>query len=141
MSVHAAMFLFLAAAVVAVFAFCSILVWVSTPSRERLARDRLAVLKTLAEHPGENATQVLELLRAEDRNRFERRQREEKRGYIIGGLTVTAVGLGLGVMLAVLDNGGGTWSVGLIPFLIGCVLLGAGLFANRSAGSPRKEGK
>jgi uncharacterized membrane protein YczE len=44
-------------------------------------------------------------------------------------------------MLAILDNRGGTWSVALIPFLIGCVLLGAGLFKNRRAGWSRKEVK
>jgi hypothetical protein len=84
MSVNAAMFLFLAAAVVAVFAFCSIVVWVGTPSRERQERDGLALLKTLAEHPGENAAQVLLLLRTEDERRTERREREEKRGFILG---------------------------------------------------------
>jgi uncharacterized membrane protein YczE len=52
-----------------------------------------------------------------------------------------AVGVGLGAMLAVLDNRGGAWSVALIPFLIGCVLLGAGLFKYRGAGSSRKEVK
>lgn len=133
MPVNAALFLFLAAAVVAVFAFCSIVVWVSTPSRERLARDRFALLKTLAEHPGENAGQILLMLRTEDEKRIERREREEKRGFILGGLIVTAVGLGLGIMLAILDDRGGAWSVALIPFLIGCVLLGAGLLKNRTA--------
>ena len=141
MQVSAAMFLFLAAAVVAVFAFCSIVVWVSTPAGERQARDRLALLKTLAEHPGENAAQILELLRTEDEKRTARREREEKSGYIVGGLIVMAVGLGLGTMLAILDNRGGGWSVGLIPFLIGCVLLGAGLFKHRSACWSRKEVK
>ena len=69
MTFNAAMFLFLAAAVVAVFAFCSIVVWVTTPSRERQARDRIALLKAVAENPGENARLVLELLRAEDERR------------------------------------------------------------------------
>ena len=49
---------FLAAAVVAVFAFLSVVVWVTTPSHERQVRDRLALLKSLVEHPSENATQV-----------------------------------------------------------------------------------
>ncbi|HEY1342116.1 MAG TPA: hypothetical protein VGF59_31625 [Bryobacteraceae bacterium] len=131
MQFSAAMFLFLAAVVVAVFAFCSIVVWVATPSRERQARDRLALLKTLAEHPGENAAQILEMLRAEDEKRAERREREERSGYILGGLIVMAVGVGLGTMLAILDTKGGAWSVALIPFLLGCVLFGAGLFKNR----------
>jgi hypothetical protein len=128
-----ALFLFLAAAVVATFAFCSIVVWVSTPARERQARDRIALLKTLAENPSDTAREVLALLREEEGKRAARRQAEEKRGYVVGGLVVMAVGVGLGVMLLALGNDGGVWSVGLIPFLIGCVLLGAGLFSNRQA--------
>jgi uncharacterized membrane protein YczE len=80
------------------------------------------------------------MLRAEDERRIARREREERRGYVLGGLIVMVVGLGLGIMLAILDTRGGGWSVGLIPFLIGCVLLGAGL-TNRRAGQSRKEGK
>jgi hypothetical protein len=131
MSANAAMFLFLAAAVVAVFAFSSLVVWVSAPARERQARDRLALMKTLAEHPGEHSMQVLEMLRKEDQERRERKEREERRGFVIGGLVVAAVGVGLAVMLLFLGDSGGEWSVGLIPFLIGCVLLGAGLVRNR----------
>jgi hypothetical protein len=131
MPTTAALFLFLAAAIVAVFAFASIVVWVTTPARERQTRDRLALLKTLAENPGEQARQVLDLLREEDSKRAERREREERHGWIVGGLIVISVGLGLGIMLAILDNRGGAWSVALIPFLIGCVILGAGLLRSR----------
>ena len=141
MQVSAAMFLFLAAAVVAVFAFCSIVVWVSTPARERQAPDRLSLLKTLAENPGANAAQILALLRTEDESRAERRERDEQSGYIVGGLIVMAVGVGLGAMLAILDNRGGSWSVALIPLLIGCVLVGAGIFKFRATGRSRKEVK
>ena len=76
MPTNAALFLFLAAAVIAVFAFSSIVVWVSTPARERQARDRLALLKTLAEHPGEHARQVLDLLREEDEAPARKKERE-----------------------------------------------------------------
>ncbi len=133
MPTNAAMFLFLAAAVVAVFAFSSIVAWVSTPAQERQARDRLALLKTLAEHPVEQAKQVLDFLREEDEVRAGKKAREERRGWIVGGLMVIAVGVGLGVMLVALGHGG-VWSVALIPFLIGCVLLGTGLLTNRGAG-------
>lgn len=137
MAVNAAMFLFLGAAVVAVFAFLSSVAWVTAPAKERLARDRFGLLKTLAEQPGENATRVLEMLREEDDRRVERSEREERRGLILGGLIVMAVGLGLSGMLAVLGDRG-QWSVGLIPLLIGCVLFGAGLFRHRTADRPRE---
>ncbi len=139
MTTTAALFLFLAAAVIAVFAFASIVVWVSTPARERQARDRLALLKTLAEHPGEHASQVLAFLREEDEMRMEGKEREERRGWISGGLITMAVGVGLGVMLVALA-GHGAWTVALIPLLTGCVLLGTGLLGNRRAGKPRRGG-
>jgi Flp pilus assembly protein TadB len=122
----AAIFLFLAAAVVAVFAFLSIVVWVSRQSQDRQTRDRLALLKTIAENPSENAGRVLEMLREHEEKRMQR----ERTGWIAGGLIVMAVGVGLCTMLAMLA-GRGEWSVGLIPLLIGCVLFGVGLFSNR----------
>ena len=139
MSTNAALFLFLAAAVIAVFAFSSIVVWVSTPARERQARDRLALLKTLAEHPGEHARQVLDLLREEDEAPARKKEREEQKGWIAGGLIVIAVGVGLGVMLVILGDRG-DWTVALIPFLIGCVLLVVGALFPK-AGQIRKEVK
>jgi Flp pilus assembly protein TadB len=133
MSTNAALFLFLAAAVVAIFAFSSIVAWVSTPSQERQSRDRLALLKTLAEHAGEHAKQVLDYLREEEEARARKKEREEKRGWIVGGLIVIAVGIGLGATLAAVA-GRGVWTVALIPFLIGCVLLGVGALGYRKEG-------
>jgi hypothetical protein len=72
----AALFLFLAAAVVAVFAFASIVVWVSGPARERQERDRLALLKTLAENPSPQAGDVLDWIRDQEAIRALRRERE-----------------------------------------------------------------
>ena len=132
------MFLVLTAAVVAVFAFCNIVVWVSTPARERLARDRLAVMEAVAESPGENARLVLEALRVEDERCAEKKAREEQRGTIKGGLIPMALGVGLGVLLAMLDKRDGIWAVGLMLFLIGCALLGVGVFGFRRTGKVRK---
>jgi Flp pilus assembly protein TadB len=134
MPVNAAMFLFLAAAVVAVFAFLSIAVWVTGPTHERLARERLALLRTIAENQNENAKEVLEMLRREDDLRAARKAREERKGWVLGGLIVIAVGVGLGIMMIALE-GGRTWSIALIPLLIGCVLVGAGLYTNPDRGS------
>lgn len=131
MPVNAAMFLFLAAAVVAVFAFLSIAVWVNGPTHERLARERLALLRSIAESQSANAMEVLAMLRREDERRAARKARQERQGWIAGGLIVIAVGVGLGIMLIVLDTkGGNTWSIAAIPLLVGCVLLGVGLREN-----------
>src|SRR3981081_2646495 len=96
MPTNVAMFLFLGAAVVAVFAFCSIVVWVSVPLRERQARERLPLLQALAQNPGENALRVLEFLREEDARREANRARQDRQGWIVGGLIMMAVGAGLG---------------------------------------------
>jgi hypothetical protein len=125
MPTNVAMFLFLGAAVVAVFAFCSIVVWVSVPLRERQARERLALLQALAENPGENAMRVLEFLREEDARRAANRARQDRKSWIVGGLIMMAVGAGLGVMLLEIGDRG-DWAVGLIPFMIGCVLVVVG---------------
>jgi hypothetical protein len=135
MLLNAAMFLFLAAIVISVFAFLSINTWVSAPSKERLARDRFALLKTLAEQPGENAARVLQILQNEDEERIQRRQREERRGWIDGGLILIALGLGLGGMLALFANRT-EWPVGLIPFFLGCALLAIGLSRDHKAHTP-----
>jgi hypothetical protein len=133
MSSEAALFLFLAAAAVGLFAFLSVAVWATAPAQERQARDRLALLKTLAEQPGENAARVLEMLLREEENKRIRKMREERRGYMLGGLITMVVGVALAVMFVTLPGKPGAWSISLIPFLIGCVLFGAGLAINRNS--------
>ena len=96
MPVNAALFLFLAAIVVSVFAFLSLVARVTAPSKEHQARDRFALLKTLAELSGENATRVLDILQKEDQARAARRARDERRSWVDGGVILIAVGLGLG---------------------------------------------
>jgi len=132
MPTNVALFLFLGAAVVAVFAFCSIVVWVSAPLRERQARERLALLRALAENPGENALRVLEFLREEDARRAMNRARQDRKGWIVGGLIMMAVGAGLGGMLLEIGDRG-DWTVGLIPFLIGCVMVTVGALMKPAA--------
>ena len=129
MPANPAMFLFLAAAVVAVFAFLSIAVWVNGPTQERLARERFALLRAIAENPNENAKAVLEMLRLEDEKRALRKAREEQRGWLLGGMIVMAVGVGLALMMITLQ-GGHSWTIAAIPFLVGTVLLAFGLHAN-----------
>jgi hypothetical protein len=101
-------------------------VWVATPAHERQVRDRLELLKTLAGQPGENAAHVLDMLREEDRRREQRRREQERRGYVLGGLILLAVGVGLSTVLA-LTSSGAAWAVGLMFVLIGFVLVGTGM--------------
>jgi hypothetical protein len=126
------MFLFLAATVVAVFAFASVALWVKAQSAERRARDRFALLKAVAEQPGENATRVIEFLREQDEKQAERQEREKRRGDLVGGLSTAAAGIGIIIML--LTVGGKAWGVGLIPLLVGAVVTASGLL-RRGAGT------
>lgn len=136
MTTNVAIFLFLAAGVVAMFAFISIAVWVIAQTSERRARDRFALLKTLAEHSNESSARVLEMLREHDERQAERKTREERRGLLLGGLIVLACGAGICVMLAMLTTkNSGEWTVGLIPLLVGAVLFFFGLFTK-----PRRAG-
>ena len=127
MPANAPLFLFLAAAVGGTFAFVSIVVWVTGRTQERRDRDRFALLKTLVEHPGESADRVLAMLKDQEERRAERKDREERRGFVVGGLVTLACGVGLAVMLEALPAKSGAWTVGLIPGLIGIALLGVGV--------------
>lgn len=121
------LFLFLAACAVALFSFLSVAAWAGTQAAERKDRDRYALLKTLAENPADNAQRVLEMLREQEERDRSRKEREERKGYIVGGGVLLACGTGLSIMVTTLGERAGVWTVGLIPGLIGLVLLTAGL--------------
>ena len=129
MATNAAMFLFLAAGAVSLFIFLSIAAWVGAQAEERKTRDKLALLKALAENPGENAQRVLDMLREQDEELAERRQREERKGFLVGGLVMVAAGVGVTLMMATLSPRSGTWTIGVILLLVGSVLAGFGIFA------------
>jgi hypothetical protein len=96
----------------------------------------MALLKTLAESPSAQAREVLDYLREEDRARRRKKEREERRGWIAGGLVLLAVGIALAVMAVGLGDPKAA-SVGAIPFLIGCVLLGIAPFVGRGGKEAR----
>jgi hypothetical protein len=92
--------------------------WAEQRRREREAFYRSEVLKKLADSTGEQVQQVREILREQDRNE----ERKGREGGRLAGVILTASGLGLIGMFAVLVPGG-VWSIGLIPMLIGVALL------------------
>lgn len=126
-----AMWIFLAAGAVALFAFLSVGAWAGAQSADRQTRDRYALLKTVAEQPGENAARVLEMLRQEDEERRLKKLRDERKGWIDGGFVLIAVGTGIGLMLQILSDESRIWSVGLIPFLLGVALVLIGFLRER----------
>lgn len=123
---NVAMFWFIGAAVVALFAFLSVASWAGIRAEERKTVERYALLRKVAEQPGESARLVLERLRAEDDRAAERRAAREfrrRREQIQGAVVLIATGVGLGTMVETLSDERGLWTVGLIPALIGAVLL------------------
>lgn len=120
---NSSVYLFLAATIVAVFSFVSVAVWVGARSQERRSRDRLMLLKSIAEHPSDNGRLVLELLREQDAKKEASARRQERRGLLQGGLILSAIGVSLSIMMVAMAPGSGAWSVGLIPTSIGIVLL------------------
>jgi hypothetical protein len=103
---------------ICIFTFVSINAWAEQRRKEREAFYRSEVLKKLAESTGEQAQQVLDLIREQDRAK----DRHRRSGLKLGGLIVTGVGIGLCVMLGLQAPGGG-WAVGLIPLLVGVAML------------------
>src|SRR3982750_1170784 len=103
---------------ICLFTFISLAVGAEQRRREREAFYRSEVLKKLADSPGGQAQQVIEMMREQDRN-DERKRRE---GGRLAGVIVTGVGIGLSAMFRLLAPGG-TWGIGLIPLFVGLALL------------------
>jgi hypothetical protein len=134
MTNQVAQFLFLAAGAVGLFTFLSAAAWASSQFSYRKARDRYALLKSLAELPGDNAARILDMLRADEERARRRREDEERRGHLMGGLVTMAVGVGLVIMLRIVSDDQ-AWAVGLIPLLVGAVVLPFGLRRRKPEGT------
>ena len=105
---------------VALFSFLAIASWSEERRKEREAYYRSEVLKKLADKPESGHGPILAVIREEERNRMIR----SREGKKLGGLITAAVGLGVMIFLrAIVDDEGPVWTAGLIPFLIGVVML------------------
>ena len=76
---NVALFYFVATATVAVFAFLSVAHWVSSRTKERMARERYALLRKVADQPADTARLVLDKLREDDARPGRRALRREAR--------------------------------------------------------------
>jgi hypothetical protein len=102
--------------------------------KEREAYYRSEVAKKIAESSGTGADAALELMR-EDERRAERRLRG---GLRLGGLVVTAVGIGVTTFLYAIVPDMPVYLAGLIPTLIGVALLAYSyILADHNAVRPR----
>lgn len=128
---HAAIFFFLAAASIAFFSFLIATHWIDTRAAERRTRDRLALLRKIADQPADSARLVVDLLRQED-DREERRARRKRlkarRDDMQGGAILIGVGIGVSVMLAAIAPPW-IWTVGCIPAFVGVVVFNFAYFS------------
>lgn len=126
-----AKFTFIGLAVVSFFAFVTISHWISTVAAERRDRERLGVLKKVAEQPPEIGDRLRELLREEDarvERRSKRRARRARREGLQGGVVVLAVGIGISVFLRALVPNRPVWTLGIMIMLVGAVIASFALF-------------
>jgi hypothetical protein len=120
-------FIFLAAGAIAVFSFLSIGAWSGNRTAERIAVERLALYRKLAESPAESVQLVLAHLREEDERQERKEQDRVSRSRFetrLGGTIVLAAGIGLSIFLWFVAPGQGVWTLGLMVILIGVVIFG-----------------
>jgi hypothetical protein len=131
--------IFLAAGAISLFAFLSVAAWAASRESERRTQERYALLRQVAERPGESARLVAELLREEDA-RLEAKAAhsalKRRQDSIVAGLILMAVGVGMAIMLAAVVDDKPIWTVGLMPMLIGAVLV---VYELASGGGSRRS--
>ena len=119
-AVPIAFFVFLALSAIALFSFLAVASFADARRRERETYYKNETLKKIAEAQGAGATSALELLREENRlATIHRRQ-----GLKVGGLVMTAVGLGLLIFLRAMVPANPTYLIGLLILFIGAALYG-----------------
>ena len=104
---------------IATFGFFAIASWASARRREREAFYRSEVLKKLADSGPDGSSAALEMFREQQRAAVRNRLEIQR----LAGLILTAVGLGLMPLLKGVAGHKSAWLSGLIPALIGAVLL------------------
>ena len=104
---------------VATFGFFAVASWANARRREREAFYRSEVLKKLAESGASGSTAALEMFREQERTALRNRVESQR----LAGLMLAAVGAGLMPLLRGVASHHAAWLSGLIPFLLGAVLL------------------
>jgi len=104
---------------IATFGFLAVASWVNARRRERESYYRSEVLKKLADAGPDGSTAALEMFREQQRASARNRLEIQK----LSGLILAAVGLGLMPLLKGVASHPSAWLSGLIPTLVGAVLL------------------
>ena len=114
-----------AALMLGLFAFLAVSVWASHQREQREMQYRFELYQRMVEHPGPVADEVRALLER-DRQRREAAQIADKR---MGGFVTLAVGIALATALYFLVPEKPVYLLGLVPGLVGIVLLANALGA------------
>jgi Flp pilus assembly protein TadB len=128
---EAAKYLLVASAAIALFTFLTVSHWISTRSNERRDRDRLALIRKMAELPPPAAETMRQALREEDarqRERAAQRAARQRRDGIQAGVTLIATGVGLSLFLYLLVPQEYVWAVGIMIIFIGIATGGGAYF-------------
>lgn len=120
-------FIFLSIGAISLFSFIAVATWAAERRREREAYYRSETVKKIAEAQGAGGGSALEFLREEEK--IEARRKRE--GQKLGGMITMAVGVGMMIFLYSMNDPDAHQAslAGLIPLLIGAVLLGNSLFS------------
>ncbi len=109
---------------IALFSFLAVASWSDARRKERETYYKSETLKKIAESSGEGAKAAIELMREEEKGAAKRRLE----GMKLGGLITAGVGIGVMALLRGLVHDEPVYLVGLIPFLVGAVLMFYGFF-------------
>jgi len=109
---------------IALFSFLAVAPWSDARRKERETFYKSETLKKIAESSGEGARAAIELIREQEKNAAKRRFE----GMKLGGLITAVVGIGVMVLLHGLVQNEPVYLAGLIPFLVGVVLMLYGFF-------------
>jgi hypothetical protein len=121
---HFYVFLLPVVSVVAVFTFITVATWAENRRKERESYYREETFRKILDHGGDAGDRILGLIREEETERARRRIE----GLKLGGLITTVVGVGVMIFLGMLVDDEPIYLVGLIPLLIGLVLVIYGFF-------------
>jgi len=121
---HFYVFLLPIVSVVAVFTFITVATWAENRRKERESYYREETFRKILDHGGDAGDRILGLIRKEGTERARRRIE----GLKLGGLITTVVGVGVMIFLGMLIDDEPIYLAGLIPLLIGLVLVIYGFF-------------
>jgi hypothetical protein len=116
-----ALFGFLAVGAIALFTMISVSSWADARRKEREAYYKNDMLKKLAEAQGPGVASAIELLREQDRIATVRK----REGMKVGGIVMSAIGVGVLVFLRALIPDAPIYLSGLLVLLIGVALFGS----------------